>query len=165
MALLSIVTFPDDLLRQQSKEVKDITDDDQRLIDDMIETMFYNKGVGLAAPQVGVLKNIIVVSPKANRKEVFVYINPVITKMKGEVVDHEGCLSVPCASGQVVRGKKIWVETMDREGEKVSFSVSDFHARIIQHETDHLHGKLFIDHLGFAARKEAIEAAKKAKEL
>lgn len=165
MGYLSVVTYPDDRLRQECEDITDFGDDFQALVDDMLESMIYHKGVGLAAPQVGVLKNLIVVSPKCNLKEHYVFANPVISNPKGEIVDCEGCLSVPCASGDVARAKKISFEALDRNGKPVSFTATDFFARILQHETDHLHGKLFIDHLGFADRREAIEAARKAKEL
>lgn len=165
MAYLNLVTYPDGRLREICRDVDVLADKDQVFIDDMIDTMIYNKGVGLAAPQVGRLENIIVVSPKVSKKEVFVYINPIITKQVGSVSDVEGCLSVPCASGDVIRASEVEVEALDRDGNKISFSATDFYARIIQHEIDHLRGKLFIDHLGFSARKKAVESAKRAKEL
>ena len=165
MSLLNICTYPDDVLKQECEPIESVGDVERKLVKDMIETMLENQGVGLAAPQVGVLRSIIVCAPKGTAGQVHVFFNPVITKKHGEVRDTEGCLSLPCASGEVTRAKKIWVDALDRDGKPVSFKATDFFARIIQHETDHLHGVLFIDHLGFAARKEAIDCAIRVKKL
>jgi peptide deformylase len=165
MPLLNIRTYPDDVLKQKSEAVASVGEAERQLARDMIETMFENKGVGLAAPQVGVLKQIIVCAPKSSPDEVYVFYNPKITERSGEVSDTEGCLSIPCASGDVTRAKKITVEALDENGTSVTFEAKDFFARIIQHETDHLSGTLFIDHLGFAARKEAIDCAIRVKKL
>jgi len=165
MSLLTIRTYPDDVLHEKAARLTTVTDEDRRLIDNMVETLFAYKGVGLAAPQVGVLKQIIVAAPHGTKKETYVFINPVIVKTKGEVTDVEGCLSIPCASGEVKRAKKVWVEALDPSGKKKKFTAENFLARIIQHETDHLHGKLFIDHLGFVARREAIDCTRKVKKL
>ncbi|MBU1863190.1 MAG: peptide deformylase [Candidatus Omnitrophica bacterium] len=165
MALLTIRTYPDEILKKQCEEVLHVGDDERRLIDDMFETMVQNQGVGLAAPQVGVLKNIIVAAPEGPDKELYAFINPVITKKKGEFVDIEGCLSVPCSSAEVTRARKVWVEALDKKGKRITITVSDLFARIIQHEGDHLKGILFIDYLGFQARKEIIDCARKVKKL
>lgn len=165
MAELTIRTYPDEVLREVAQEVSSISEVEQKLIDDMFETMLKNRGVGLAAPQVGILKRIIVIAPRGNDKELYAYVNPHIYKGQGEVIDEEGCLSVPCASAEVTRYKKIWLRALDRNGKKIDTTVSDFPARIIQHETDHLNGKLFIDHLGFQARKEIIDCARDTKRL
>lgn len=165
MALLTIRVYPNEILRKKCKNVTDIGDEERRIFDDMIETMLENKGVGLAAPQVGILKNVIVAAPKGTKDETYVFVNPVITKSKGEVTDTEGCLSIPCASAEVTRAQKIWVEALDKEGKKIRFTAKDFLARIIQHEMDHLWGKLFLDHLGHLARKEVINCVKKVNRL
>jgi len=165
VAILTVRTYPDEVLHENCEEVTAITPEIEQLIDDMFETMFKNKGVGLAAPQVGVLKNIIIAAPQGTDKETYVYINPVITKSSGEVTDVEGCLSIPCASAEVTRAQKIWVTALDRNGKMLEFSTKDFHARIIQHEADHLKGTLFIDHLGFDARKEVIDCARNVNRL
>ncbi len=165
MALLEIRIYPDEVLRKRCEEVTSIGDDEKRLFDDMIETMLKNKGVGLAAPQVGILKRIIVAAPKGTKDETYVFVNPVITESKGEVEDVEGCLSLPCASAEVTRAKKIKFQALDRNGKKINMEVKDFLARIIQHETDHLNGKLFIDHLGHTARAEVINCARKVNRL
>ena len=165
MAVLPIRVYPDEILRKQCKDITTIGDEEQRLFDDMVETMLENKGVGLAAPQVGILKNVIVAAPKGTKDETYVFVNPVITKTKGEATDTEGCLSIPCASAEITRAKKIWVEALDRDGKKIRFTATDFFARIIQHETDHLGGKLFFDHLGYSARKEVINCARKVNKL
>jgi peptide deformylase len=156
MAPLPIRKYPDKILREKAAEVITIDQQIDTLIDEMIETMFKNDGVGLAAPQVGVLKRIIIAAPKADNTELYVFINPVITRASGEVSGSEGCLSVPGSSGEVIRAKKICFSALDRKGNPVSLIAEDFFARILQHETDHLLGKLYIDHLGFAARKQAL---------
>lgn len=165
MAVLTVRTYPDDVLKQKAKDVSHVGESEKKLAQDMIETMFASKGVGLAAPQVGILRNIIVCSPRALRDDVHIFYNPVIVEEKGEVTDTEGCLSLPCASGEITRAKKIRVKALDQDGNPIDFTVSDFFARVIQHEMDHLKGILFIDHLGFQARKEAIDCAIRVKKL
>ena len=156
MAILKIYTYPDDVLKQKCRDIVNLTNEDRTLINDMIETMFASKGVGLAASQVGILKNIIVCSPKVSKNEVYVLVNPVIVYKSGSVIDEEGCLSLPSAEGEVERAKLIKVDAFDKDFNKIVFEAKDFFARIIQHEIDHLNGILFIDHLGFSARKKAI---------
>jgi len=165
MSLLTIRTYPDEILKQKCEELPQVGDVEKKLAADMIETMFENKGVGLAAPQVGVLRQIIVCAPKGTPEETHVFYNPVITERSGEATDSEGCLSLPCASGDVTRAKKITVKALDRDGQPVTFEARDFFARIIQHEIDHLSGILFIDHLGFVDRKDAIDCAIRVKKL
>ncbi len=156
MSLMKIYTYPDDILRKKCLSVDNISSDEIGLIEDMIETMFANKGVGLAASQVGVLKRIIIASPSASRDNLYVFINPVIVKGEGKVAGEEGCLSLPGTDGEVERYKYIYVKSLNSEGKEVEFEAKDFFARIIQHEIDHLNGILFIDHLGFTARQRAI---------
>jgi peptide deformylase len=165
MAKLNIRTYPDDILRMKAHEVTKIAEQESKLIDDMIETMRKNDGVGLAAPQVGVLKRIIIAAPQGGKKELHVFVNPVITKTRGESIGTEGCLSVPGTCGDVKRAQKIWVRAQDRSGKKISFTADNFLARIIQHETDHLFGKLYIDHLGFNDRQTVIDCLKKVDRL
>lgn len=146
MAKRVIRTDGDPLLRKKSREVIKFDDRLKELIKDMFETMDEAPGVGLAAPQVGILKRVIVVDDReeADRKRMYM-INPVITHKEGKAVDLEGCLSVPLKQGTVERATNIDVEYMDIDGNKKSLKAYDFFARIIQHEVDHLEGILFTD--------------------
>ena len=151
MAIRKIRTDEDPILRKKSKTVTNYNDRLKVLIDDMFETMDLAPGVGLAAPQIGILKRIIVVD---NREEDngegeepmrFHMINPEIVEKDGEEVSMEGCLSVPGKQGTVKRAKHIKVKYNDLEGKENLMEAEDFLARIIQHETDHLDGILYTD--------------------
>lgn len=143
MALRQIKHYQkDDVLRKKSKIVEKIDKRTEILIDDMIETMYHADGVGLAAPQVGILKRIIVVDIGEG---VHVLINPEITIEAGEATDYEGCLSVPGVKGQVTRPAEITVEGLNRDGKKIRMKASGLLARAICHEIDHLEGVLFVD--------------------
>ena len=149
MALRTIREEGDEILRKKSREVEidDITGERiQSLIDDMIETMHHYNGVGLAAVQVGILKRVIVINVEDGQGE-YVFINPVITKTKGEKECDEGCLSFPNQFGKVVRPIEIVVEYYDRTGKKSKLKAKDLLAQAISHECDHLEGILFIDKL------------------
>ncbi|NLC43029.1 MAG: peptide deformylase [Clostridiales bacterium] len=143
MALRQIKHYQkDDVLRKKSKIVEKIDERTKILIDDMIETMYHADGVGLAAPQVGILKRVIVVDIGEG---VHVLINPEITIEAGEATDYEGCLSVPGVKGQVTRPAEITVEGLNRDGKKIRMKASGLLARAICHEIDHLEGILFVD--------------------
>ena len=151
-----IITYPDPILRKKAKPVTEFDQELQELVDDMTDTMFDAPGAGLAANQIGVSKQVclINVSEKeedADRK-VLALINPVISEGEGSETDVEGCLSVIDYSAKVKRFKKIKVTAQNLKGETVEFDAEDFFARVIQHETDHLEGKLFIDHLSSLKR-------------
>ncbi len=143
MALRVIRKNGEAILRQQSKEVKKITPAIVRLLEDMTETMEAAIGVGLAAPQVGVGKRIIVVKP--DKDNLLELINPVILKASGTEAGNEGCLSFPGFYGEVERAAKVEVEGMNREGKKVRIHGEGLLARVLQHEIDHLNGILFVD--------------------
>ena len=145
MALLKILFLPDERLRQISTPVDCFDNDLQTLIDDMFETMYYAKGVGLAAPQIGVNKRISVVDVSSNKSEKLVFINPEILKSQGQEKFQEGCLSVPGASETVVRASFVKVKALDREGKPFEMEATGLLAECLQHEIDHLNGKLFID--------------------
>lgn len=145
MALREIRVLGDEILRKKSREVKLIDRKIKELMDDMAETMIEYDGVGIAAPQVGVLKRIIVV---LNGKEVVKLINPVILEKEGSVIDSEGCLSVQKKTVKVERPKKIVVKALNEDGEEITFSAENYFARIICHETDHLDGILIVDKEG-----------------
>ncbi|MBA4249101.1 MAG: peptide deformylase [Candidatus Puniceispirillum sp.] len=150
MALRPVLVIPDQRLRQVAKPVKTIDNSVQSLIDDMFETMHHEEGCGLAAPQIGVGLRVIVMDTSQDIENglVLALINPVIVdKSKDNQVFKEGCLSVPDQSAQVKRSREIIVEYLDREGKKQTLVASDFTATCLQHEIDHLNGKLYIDYL------------------
>ena len=147
MALRQIREQEEEILRKKSREleIKDIkTEKIQGLIDDMIETMHYHNGVGLAAVQVGVLKRIVVIDVNDGNEE-YVLINPIITKTKGAKECDEGCLSFPNEFGKVIRPTDVTVEFYDRNAKKVKLKAKDLLAQAICHECDHLEGILFVD--------------------
>ena len=149
MAIRSILTFPEPVLRKKAKKVTTFDDELIQLAQDMGETMYAAPGVGLAANQIGVLLQIVVVdiSESEEEKKIISLINPVISEGEGYVTDEEGCLSVIECTANVERFKKIKVNAQDLEGKPIEFEARDRFARIIQHEVDHLHGKLFIDRI------------------
>lgn len=148
---LKIITIPDPSLREPSEELTSENlslPEIQTFIDEMIPTMYSADGIGLAAPQVAKNIRVCVIGKEAvpNKTSDLVLINPVWNKNRRKTVtDYEGCLSVPKKFGKVKRYVDIHVEALDRLGKKLSFDAKDFFARVIQHETDHLNGVLFID--------------------
>jgi peptide deformylase len=142
MALRNIRVDEDPVLRKKAKKVDKFNPRLHGLLDDMAETMYAAPGVGLAAPQVGMLKRAIVFDIDEN---LFEMVNPVITKTEGEQIEIEGCLSVPGKYGRVERPEKITVEYQDRYGDKHILDAEGLKAVVICHETDHLDGKLFTD--------------------
>ncbi|NIO11767.1 MAG: peptide deformylase [Deltaproteobacteria bacterium] len=149
MAQLEILRYPDPLLKQVSRPVAGITDDTIRLIHDMVETMYAAPGVGLAAPQVGQLQRIIVVDVDYENpgKNLIKLVNPVIEKTEGEVVWEEGCLSVFDFTAEVKRAARVVVAGLDEKETEVKVEAEELLAVALQHEIDHLDGKLFIDHI------------------
>lgn len=143
MAKRLIVKVGDDLLRKRSREVTEFDGRLGELLDDMRETMIAADGVGLAAPQVGVLKRAVVISPDG--RDFYEFVNPVIVSSSGRQICREGCLSVPGVSGEVERPKKIEVFAYDRNGKRFVLNAEGFLANICCHEFDHLDGVLFID--------------------
>ncbi len=141
--ILDIIKVGDERLRKISEEVKVVDDEVLRLIKNMKSTLKKSKGVGLAAPQVGINKRIIIVKPQS---EMFAFINPVITYKGGSMVkDTEGCLSVPNTWVDVERFSEVELEFTGEDGDRYKVKAEDFFARIIQHECDHLDGVLIID--------------------
>lgn len=147
MAILKICKYPDPILKKRSSAVRKVSEADRRLIEDMIETMKVSGGVGLAANQIGVLKRILVFNPSAEEWRAEALINPVIIKCRDSEKAEEGCLSLPGVTADVRRYKLVIVEALDIEGRHVRFEARGLPARIIQHEIDHLDGKLFIDRI------------------
>lgn len=156
MALLKVRTYPDPVLKLKSEPLTDFGSATQKLFEDMIETMYVEDGVGLAAPQIGVSKRILITSPKAKRGEEQVIVNPVILESSGREMGLEGCLSLPGLSGEVPRAKKIKLRYQDRTGKEHTVDLKDFPARVIQHEMDHLDGILLIDRVDFNQRQELL---------
>ncbi|MBR5509838.1 MAG: peptide deformylase [Lachnospiraceae bacterium] len=142
MAIRNLRTEGDPILRKVSKEVTEITPKIHELIDDMLETMYETNGVGLAAPQVGVLKRIVVIDVGDGP---LVMLNPEIVNQKGSQTGDEGCLSVPGKAGQVTRPNEVTARFMGEDGEWYEVDGTELLARAICHECDHLEGKLYID--------------------
>ena len=149
MALRKILHYPEPLLREVSQPVTEVNDDIRELARDMAETMYAAPGVGLAAPQVGVLKRVIVLdcSPQDEERQLIVAVNPEILSGTGEINEEEGCLSVPGYYARVVRTPEVRVGFLDLQGETVEMTVEGLLAVAFQHEIDHLNGVLFVDHL------------------
>lgn len=151
MALLEILTYPNPLLKSKSEPVENLDADTLKFIDDLCETMYASPGcVGIAAPQTGVLKRIIIVDASRNAKcelqhGKMILINPVVEWQQGEVVAREGCLSVPHFTGNVKRAKDIRFRAQTIDGTEIQMETTDFEARVILHEADHLDGLLFLD--------------------
>ena len=146
MTVLNLRTLPDPVLRQKARRVTKIDDALQKLIDDMIDTMRDASGVGLAANQVGVLQRIVVIEIP-DEEEVLVLINPEITRREGERLVEEGCLSIPGYRGELTRSLKVRVRALDRDGNTVRIRADGLLAQALEHETDHINGTLYIDHL------------------
>ena len=148
MAVLKLTKFPDKLLATPTKKITAITTDIRSLAKDMIETMYAESGVGLAANQVGISKRIFVASADQIRGKELVFINPEIIQREGTIKEFEGCLSVPEYFEPVKRAKKVRLRALTLDGKKVEVAAEGLLARIFQHEVDHLNGFLFIDRLG-----------------
>lgn len=161
MAVLDVLTYPNPDLKREALPVTDFGEDFQTFVDDLIETMRKSAGgVGIAATQVGELKRVVVVdvSSKKNIKHhgFMVLVNPEITDWKGYASGREGCMSVPDYIGTVIRAKKIHLKAQDRFGEPHEYDMEGYEARAVQHEIDHLDGKLFLDRL-VSKKRDLIE--------
>ena len=150
MAILDILSYPDKFLTKKAKPVENIDGDLQKIIENMIKTMYEAPGIGLASIQIGCDKSIIVydMSYGENRNSLQVLLNPIIIESCGETIsENEGCLSVPDYRSDVKRASSVIVEALDREGKPLRIEAEDFHATVLQHEIDHLNGILFIDRI------------------
>jgi len=147
MGLLNILHFPDPRLRTRAATVEDVDDVVKELVDDMFETMYSAPGIGLAATQVNVHRRIIVIDISETKDQPLCLINPEITARDGIEEMEEGCLSVPGVFEKVSRAERIEVRALDRDGSPVSMEAHGLLAVCIQHEVDHLEGKLFVDYL------------------
>ena len=155
MAVLPILKYPDPVLCRKAKRVSRIDESLNRLIDDMIETMYQASGAGLAAPQVGVSLKIAVIG--LPDEDVIVLVNPEVVKKSGERMVIEGCLSVPGYRGEIKRAEKVTVKALDRNGKAFRIKADDLLAEVLEHEIDHLNGILYIDHLESTEKLEKIE--------
>ena len=144
MARYTVLTIGEDILRNRAKEVTKFDGRIEKLLDNMMETMNEEDGVGLAAPQIGISKRVII-AYKEDEDKVIELINPEILEVEGEAFGQEGCLSVPGKVGRVKRAQKIRVRGRNAKGEVVELEAEDMFARILQHEIDHLNGILFVD--------------------
>ena len=160
MAVLKVKRYGDPVLRRRALPVGEVTPELRTLVDDMIDTMYDEIGIGLAAPQIGVPLRLLVVGDERGR-EPRGLLNPVITAQGGEVTAEEGCLSIPGIFAQVTRAEWADVEAQDLEGRPVTIKARGFTARVFQHELDHLDGVLFIDRLDPVTRDRIKRRIKK----
>lgn len=153
MVPLEILEFPDPRLRTVAKPVKEVNGKIVEMADRMLETMYQAPGIGLAATQVNFHQRLIVVDVSDNQDEPYILINPTIVASEGEIETNEGCLSIPGFYEPVDRFEKIQIEAIGRDGEPFTLEAEDLLAVCIQHEMDHLEGKLFVDYLSNAKRQ------------
>ncbi|MGM0525910.1 MAG: peptide deformylase [Pseudomonadota bacterium] len=147
MSKLTVLKYPDERLRKVAEPIAGVDDALRGTIDDMFETMYESQGVGLAATQVDVHRRLFVADCSEDQNEPMVFINPEITKAEGHFTNDEGCLSFPNVYAKVERAEHITVKAIDRNGEEFSLDAEGLLAICIQHEIDHLNGKLFVDYL------------------
>ncbi len=147
MSILTVLEFPDERLRKKAVVVKTVDDKIRRLVDDMLETMYYSHGVGLAATQVDIHQRIVVIDVSEEKDEPLFLINPEIIEKDGIKESEEGCLSVPGFFEKVNRAEHIRVKALDRDGQTFEFDATELLAVCVQHEIDHLNGKLFVDYI------------------
>lgn len=147
MAILEVLRFPDERLRTVAKKIDKVDKSITTLIGDMFETMRDENGIGLAATQVDIHKRVVVMDVSENQDDPMVFINPEITHKEGKTISEEGCLSVPNNYAQVERAEKITVSALNKAGEPFTLDADGLLAICIQHELDHLKGKLFVDYL------------------
>ena len=155
MAVRPILSHPNPFLRQRSKRVRNVDQAIQQLVDDMIDTMHEAQGVGLAAPQIGVSLRVIVIH--LPDEEVLTLVNPEIVRRSGERLVEEGCLCVPGYRGEIKRSEKVTVKGLDRWGKEIRVKGEGLLAQALEHETDHLKGVLYIDHLESLDRLHRLE--------
>ena len=166
MSNLKIIIAPDSRLLEVSKPVKEVNNDIKNLLEDMLQVMYRSNGIGLAAPQVGILKRLIVMdcSDKNTKKEPLKFVNPEILNLSSDKSEfEEGCLSLPTQYAKVERPSNIEVEYKDENGNKYRKSFSGIEATCLQHEIDHLNGKLFVDHISKLKKNRIINKLEKIK--
>nr|WP_086937739.1 peptide deformylase [Thaumasiovibrio occultus] len=161
MSVLQVLTFPDERLRTVAKPVEAVTPEIQQIVDDMLDTMYAEEGIGLAATQVDIHQRIVVIDLSETRNEPMVLINPQIIEKSGEDGIEEGCLSVPGARALVPRASNVTVKALDRDGKEYQINADELLAICIQHELDHLEGKLFVDYLSPLKRQRIKQKLEK----
>ena len=161
MAILDVLRFPDERLRTVAAPVETITPELQQIVDDMFETMYAEEGIGLAATQVDIHQRIIVIDVSEDREDQLVLINPEILEQSGSTGIEEGCLSVPGSRALVPRAEWVKVRALDRHGKPFELEADDLLAICIQHEMDHLIGKLFVDYLSPLKRQRIRQKLEK----
>lgn len=157
MAVLEVLRFPDERLRTIARPVDEVNESIKSLVKDMFETMREEKGIGLAATQVNVHQQVIVMDVSEDQEQPRVFINPEIIEKKGKMINEEGCLSVPNNYAKVERAEEITVKALDENGNVFTLSADGLLAVCIQHEMDHLQGKLFVDYLS-PLKRQRIKA-------
>ncbi len=165
MAKLNILHWPDDRLRIQAVPIDDVDGRIATMVDDMLETMYDAPGIGLAATQVDFHRQLIVIDTSEEKNRPLVLINPEIVESEGEQAIDEGCLSVPGIYEPVTRARRILVRAVDREGDPFELEAEDLLAVCIQHEMDHLKGKLFVDYLSQLKRQRIRKKLQKQQKL
>ena len=166
MSIKNIITVPDEILRKISTPIEEVGKNERKLVNDMFDTMYQNNGIGLAAIQVGVPKRIIVldVSQKKDKKNPLCFINPIIKKISDETsIYEEGCLSLPDTFIEIERPKICWIEYIDISGKKKEIKCDNLLSTCIQHEINHLDGKLIIDFLSKLKRDLIVKKLSKNK--
>jgi len=163
MSLLNILHFPDPRLRTIAAPVETVTDQHRQMLDDMLETMYDAVGIGLAATQVNIHEQMIVIDISEEKNQPLYLINPRVLVREGKESMEEGCLSVPGASAPVERAEWIKIEALDRQGEKFELEADGLLSVCIQHEMDHLQGKLFVDYLSNLKRERIRKKLEKAR--
>ncbi|MCC2607233.1 peptide deformylase [Planctobacterium marinum] len=157
MAVLEVLRFPDERLRTVAEAVTEVDDSIRDLVSNMFETMREEKGIGLAATQVNVHKRVVVMDVSEEQNEPLVFINPEIIEQQGKMINEEGCLSVPNNYAKVERAEAITVKALNEKGDEFTLNAEGLLAVCIQHEMDHLLGKLFIDYLS-PLKRQRIKA-------
>ncbi|WAT00886.1 peptide deformylase [Rouxiella chamberiensis] len=165
MSVLQILHFPDDRLRIVAKPVKEVNADIQQIVDDMFETMYAEEGIGLAATQVNIHQRIIVIDVTDDKSQQLVLINPELLEQSGETGIEEGCLSIPDQRGLVPRAANVKIRALDRNGKSFELEADELLAICIQHEMDHLVGKLFVDYLSPLKRQRIRQKMEKLAKL
>ncbi|MDH5436417.1 MAG: peptide deformylase [Gammaproteobacteria bacterium] len=163
MSLLNILHYPDPRLRNHALPVDEVTDAIRQTIDDMLETMYAAPGIGLAATQVNIAKQIIVIDLSEDKTQPLCLINPEILETSGTETMEEGCLSVPDVFEEVERAEKIKIRALNRNGESFELETDGMLAVCIQHEMDHLDGKLFVDYLSVLKQTRIRKKLQKAR--
>ena len=163
MAVLDVLIYPDENLAKVCQPVEKVDDELRTFIDDMFETMYDHEGIGLAAPQVNVLKRVITIDIEGDKTNQIVLINPEILASSGETGIEEGCLSIPGCRALVPRKEKLTVKALNRNGEEFTLDADGLLAICIQHEIDHLNGVLFVDHISLLKRQRIRDKMVKLK--